>query len=228
LKGSWNADRDPLVALRRGDASLFEEFVRDEAGTLTAFFRRLGAGRAEAEDLSQEVFLKLYSSAPNYQAQSAFEPFALRVAKNAWIDRRRRSAARPEPRSLDGGPRDDDEGPSLAETFESREPAPWSGLVRRDEGRRLRHAIARLSAAQAVVFELAVVQRLPYPEIAGVLDIPVGTVKSRVFNAVRALRSALAGPPAPNATAAPTSSVTPGSGAGQGAGQGGGPGGGRT
>ena len=195
MKGSWDSDRDPLVALRRGDPSLFEEFVRVEAGTLIAFFRRLGADRTEAEDLSQEVFLKLYRSAPSYQRQSAFPSFALRVARNAWIDRRRRRGSRPELRSIDGGPgsgaEETGQGASLAATLESREPAPWSALTRDDEARLLREALAKLPPAQSVVFDLAVVQRLPYPEIADVVGIPVGTVKSRVFNAVRALRELL-------------------------------------
>lgn len=195
MKGSWDSDRDPLVALRRGDPVLFEEFVRSEAGTLIAFFRRLGADRTEAEDLSQEVFLKLYRSATTYQPQSAFSSYALRVAKNAWIDRRRRRGARPELRSLDGvaGAGEEEIGPSLSATLESREPAPWSRLTQGDEARRLREALAKLPDAQAVVFDLAVVQRLPYPEIADALGIPVGTVKSRVFNAVRGLRELLSG-----------------------------------
>ena len=198
MKGTWDSDRDPLVALRRGDPVLFEEFVRSEAGTLIAFFRRLGADRTEAEDLSQEVFLKLYRSATSYQPQRAFSSYALRVAKNAWIDRRRRRGARPELRSIDGlvDADSDEAGASLSATLESREPAPWSRLARGDEAQRLREALAKLPDAQAVVFDLAVVQRLPYPAIADVLGIPVGTVKSRVFNAVRALRELLGGTPA--------------------------------
>jgi DNA-directed RNA polymerase specialized sigma24 family protein len=101
LKGTWDDDRDPLAALRRGDPALFEAFVERESASLHRFFLRLGAGRQEAEDLVQEVFLKLYRSAPGYDARSAFGAYALRVARNAWIDRRRRRGVRPEGRSLD-------------------------------------------------------------------------------------------------------------------------------
>ena len=58
--------------------------------------------------------------------------------------------------------------------------------------------MTRLSAKHALIFELAVVQELPYPEIARELDVPVGTVKSRVFHALRYLRDELGETPPPN------------------------------
>lgn len=188
MKGTWDDDRDPLAALRRGDPALFEAFVERESATLHRFFLRLGAGRQEAEDLVQEVFLKLYRSAPSYDARSAFGAYALRVARNAWIDRRRRRGVRPEGRSLDelelagegGAPASDGPDPTL--------PAE-----RREEVERVGRALAQLSPAHAEVVELALVQGLPYAQIAEVLDIPVGTVKSRVFHAVRRLRAVLEG-----------------------------------
>ena len=57
MKGTWDDDRDPLAALRRGDPRLFEAFVGSETATFLRFFLRLGAGLHEAEDLVQEVFL---------------------------------------------------------------------------------------------------------------------------------------------------------------------------
>jgi RNA polymerase sigma factor (sigma-70 family) len=108
LKGHWDADRDPLVALHNGDPAPFEDFVRSEAGTLIAFFVHLGAERSEAEDLAQETFVKLYKSATHYEPRAAFSSYALRVARNAWIDRRRRAAVRPGGVSLDA--QDDDGG----------------------------------------------------------------------------------------------------------------------
>ena len=179
MKGTWDSARDPLAALRRGDPALFEDFVRTEAATLVGFFRRLGAGRAEAEDLAQEVFLKLFRQAPTYDPRGAFEAFAMRIARNAWIDRRRRRAARPR-----------------TETALELEPAgpaadPGAGATAREEAERLRRALAQLSESHALAFELGVVQGRPYAEIAAELGIPVGTVKSRVHHAVRRLRAAL-------------------------------------
>ena len=191
MKGTWEADRDPLAALRAGQPALFEEFVRSEAATLIGFFRRQGAARAEAEDLAQEVFVKLFRSAPNYQRRGAFAPFALRIARNAWVDRRRRSAALPQALSLsDTGSHSDGAGVDRRKLV-AKEHDVAEQLSVREEAARVRTALASLPHMHALVFELAVVQGLPYSEIAATLDIPIGTVKSRVFNAVRKLRAAL-------------------------------------
>ena len=187
MKRTWDSNRDPLAALREGDPSLFEAFVAAESPVFLAFFRRLGAPRAEAEDLVQEVFLKLFRHAPTYQPTGKFQAFAFRVARNAWIDRRRRRAVRP-PRAA-GGP--EDGGP----TFEPAADDPSPGLLaeRDEEAGRVSAAMARLPETHRLVFELGVIEELPYSEISRILEIPEGTVKSRMFHAVRKLRDLLEG-----------------------------------
>ena len=187
MKGVWDGERDPLSALRRGDPRPFEEFVRLEAATFIGFFERLGADGAEAEDLTQEVFLRLYRSAPEYEARDVFGGYALRIARNAWIDAGRRRAARPTPT-----------GELPVEELELADdlaPGPRD-LEVAEESSRARVALARLPEGQRWVFELAVLHGRPYPEIAELLGIPLGTVKSRVFHAVRRLRELLADPSA--------------------------------
>lgn len=185
LKGRWNPERDPLRDLRGGDARAFEDFVRCWTPDLRSFFRRLGALPAEADDLVQETFLKLYRHAATYEAQGRFVPFAFRVARNAWIDRQRRRAVRPV--AVETELADEDRLASLA--------SPDHGPLREASGReeldRLRLALLELSESHRLVFELGVLQERPYSEIAGILDIPVGTVKSRMFHAVRRLRAVL-------------------------------------
>lgn len=193
MKGHWEADRDPLVALQQGDPAPFEAFVRSELSTLLAFFGHLGAERTEAEDLAQEVFVKLYKSAPGYEPRAAFASYALRVARNAWIDRRRRRATRPGGQSLDDAtPEHADSAP-----LSDRLAAPATDVVAiaalAEDRVRLRRAIAQLPPAHAVVFDLAVLRETPYADVAQALDIPIGTVKSRVFNALRKLRDILEG-----------------------------------
>jgi RNA polymerase sigma-70 factor (ECF subfamily) len=86
---------------------------------------------------------------------------------------------------------DDSEG--LEADLRSKSDEPDRRLARHDDGRALARALATLSPIHALAFELAVVQQRPYAEIAGELAIPVGTVKSRVFHALRHLREALEG-----------------------------------
>jgi RNA polymerase sigma-70 factor (ECF subfamily) len=187
LNGASDAEPDPLAALRDGDPGPFEAFVRAETPTLLAFFLRLGAGRAEAEDLTQDTFLKLFRHAPQYRAQDRFAPYALRVARNAWIDRRRRASVRPAPAA---GGEAEDERPEVNEPVERR--GPFELASAGEERRRVTDALAALPDHHRLVFELGVLQELPYAEIADALDIPVGTVKSRMFHALRRLRAELA------------------------------------
>jgi len=196
LKGDRDRDRDPLAALRAGDVGPFEDFVRAGTGSLLAFFRRLGADAQAAEDLTQETFLKMFHAAARYEPRERVEAYAFRVARNAWVDHCRRRAARPHDAvgsSLDAGPARSGagaDGPLAADG-----PGALEGLMRRESAERLRAAVGELPETHRLVVELALMQELPYGEIAAVLEIPVGTVKSRMFHAVRKLREALAEAP---------------------------------
>src|SRR5262245_8807651 len=173
-------ETDPLSALRAGDSRPFEGFVRSRTRTLVAFFRQRGAAPGRAEDLTQEVFLKLYQSAERYEPRERFAAYCFRVARHVWIDDCRRGAARV--------------SPVLAADVELEPVAPRvdpsAELSRAEEEGGLRELLAQLSPAHRTVFELAVLGELSYGEIAALLSIPVGTVKSRMFHAVRRLRQA--------------------------------------
>ncbi|MEE8469663.1 MAG: RNA polymerase sigma factor [Planctomycetota bacterium] len=192
MKETWEDDRDPLAALRDGDSALFEAFVRRELKTFLGFFLRLGASRVEAEDLVQDLNLKLFQHARSYRAQGRFAAYAFRVARNLLIDRRRRRAVRPVASAGGGSALDGDEQPAWLDQIPDRgSEEPQSALLRREEALRVRAALLELSERQRLVFELGVVQELPYHEIGSILEIPVGTVKSRMFHAVRKLQELL-------------------------------------
>ena len=184
------ADGPDLLALYAGgDLSAFDELVRRFEGRLVQFFYRLCWDRARAEDLTQTVFMKLVRAAHRYSPQGKLSTYMFRVATNLWIDEFR--SARPDRKvaSLDavllaGGDM------AEPETAFGRvaEPGPEATVEIREERERLRAAVERLSQPHRLVFELAVLQQMPYGEVSDVLGIPVGTVKSRMHNTVRALR----------------------------------------
>lgn len=195
--GDWDLGVDPLAALARGDRGPFEAFVRTHARVLVAWFRRQGAGLHRAEDLTQDVFLKLHSHAPRYRAEERFPAFCLRVARNVWIDDCRRRGVRPEGLSLESA-RDPDRtalvealGPERVRLGPRPAPSPVRGATLSESVERLRAALAELPVHHREVFELGAIEGLPYPEIAATLGVPVGTVKSRMFYAVRRLREVL-------------------------------------
>ena len=182
MKAHWDAENDPLTALQGGNAGPFEAFIRLETTTLLGFFRRLGAPPDRAEDLTQELAIKLYSAAKTYTQQGRFSSYLFRAARNLWIDscRRNRGLA----------------GTSLGEELLASEPdkraeTPSASLERSDQRSALEAALAQLSESHRSVFELAILQDLPYEQIAEMLGIPKGTVKSRVFYALRKLRETL-------------------------------------
>ena len=188
MKDDWDGDRDPLSALRRGDPALFEAFVRSESRTFLGFFLRLGAGPEEAEDLVQDLLLKLFQHATDYQHEGKFTGFAFRVARNAWIDRVRRGRVRGR-----GSAAGDEPGHDVDQI-----PAARVDPSQHAQAREAQHGIhaawTSLSEPHRLVFELGVLQDRSYQEISETLDIPVGTVKSRMFYALRKLREALAPP----------------------------------
>lgn len=193
MKDSWDGAEDPLAALRAGRSGPFEAFVTSETGTFLRYFARLGASRSEAEDLAQETFLKLFRSSAQiaqstdaaYDARGQFRGYAFRVARNVWIDRVRRGSSdrRTAPEPVEG---EADPGPA-----DARAERPDESAMRDEASQRIRRAVAALPESHRVVFELAVIEELPYAEIAESLDIPVGTVKSRMHTAVGRVRRAL-------------------------------------
>ena len=195
--GDWNLSTDPLEALRDGDAAPFEAFVRSHARLLVAWFRRQGAGLHRAEDLTQDVFLKLHKSADRYVARERFGAYVLRAARNLWIDDCRRRGVRPTTLSLQGRPEDapTDLGSTLAGDDLPKGPSapvePSRAAASNEGEEAVRRAVESLSPAHREVFELAVLEGLPYPDIARILDVPVGTIKSRVYYALRKLREVL-------------------------------------
>ncbi len=165
---------DRLRRFQAGDPEAFEEVVQDMGPRLLGFFRRLGAPPGLAEDLVQDVFLRVLQRIDRYRPSGRADAWLLRIARNLWIDhrRRRRPAASLEP------------DPELPDPGEG----PRERAERGDRASAVRFALAALPEDTRELLELAVLQRLPYREVAGILGIPEGTVKSRVFYALRRLR----------------------------------------
>ncbi|MCA8944280.1 MAG: RNA polymerase sigma factor [Planctomycetes bacterium] len=177
---------DLLSRFRDGDTAAFEELVEEFEARLVQFFYRLCWDRGRAEDLTQNLFLKLLRTSSRYRPEGKLATFIFRVATNLWIDQYRADRPRRRLFSLDqallGG-----EEPLQG----GRAPMPHEVVELDEEKQRLRAALEKLTEPHRLVFELAVYQELPYAEIGRILSIPVGTVKSRMHNSVRALKKLL-------------------------------------
>ena len=186
------ADDETELMLRvaGGDEAAFEPLVVRLLPRLVGFFRRLGADAALAEDCAQEVFLKVYRARAGYTARARFTTYLFHVARNHWIDVYRHRKVGPRMVSADAsGPGEEGEGRSRE--FEGSLPPPEDDARRREILAALEQAVAELGEEHREVFVLARVENLRYAEIGEILDIPVGTVKSRMHAAWRQIRSTL-------------------------------------
>ncbi len=187
-----SATSDMLARFRDGEQEAFQEIVGAFEARLVQFFYRLCWDRDQAEDLCQDLFLKLLRGAHRYQPQGRLATFIFRVATNLWIDHYRSMRPRGRMYSLDqvllkGEPVLRDRGRQDTSTT-----SPSDALILQEEKESLRASLSALTEPHRLVMELAVYQDLPYAQISQILDIPVGTVKSRMHNCVKVLRSQLA------------------------------------
>ena len=181
-----------MLRAGRGDAAAYAALYDRWSGPLLRYFFHLAYDRDAAEDLLQETFLRVWRAAPRYEVRARFSTYLFQVAKNLWINERAKILRRPLRVSLDA-PRDgaEDGGDSLAQRLDSGAARPEEEAGRRETGRRIRAAVDGLSEKLREVFVLAAYEEMPYAEIGEVLGIPEGTVKSRMWSAVRALRASL-------------------------------------
>jgi RNA polymerase sigma-70 factor (ECF subfamily) len=139
----------------------------------------------EAEDVTQEVFVKAFKNIRSYDGRAAVSTWLFKIASNLCVDRARRRKRRSEAVSLDAGPESALLEPSDA-TWD-----PESHAVAIDMRAALDVAIAALSEKLRPVLLLHDVEGLDYKQIADALGIPLGTVKSRLFLARGHLQAAL-------------------------------------
>ncbi len=182
---------DYLARYRDGEPQAFRQLVDAYRERMLQFFYRLCWDRDRAEDLAQELFLKLILASKRYRPEGRMSTFVYRVATNLWIDHYRQQRPRPRFFSFDQVVLPGDDAPTTVDFAGSDAPPPQQ-LADGEERAALRRALERLTEPHRLVFELAVYQERPYGEISELLGIPVGTVKSRMHNAVAALKQLLA------------------------------------
>ncbi len=156
----------------RGCRESFAILVRRHQSALLNFFRRLGAYN-DAEDLVQETFVRLYRYRDRYRVRAKFTTFLYTIARHAWIDLCRRASRRDE--AMDE---------LAAESADARESGVGAVAGRMD----VEAALGRLPEKLRSVVVMSVYQGLRYEQIASALRVPLGTVKSRMFVALRRLR----------------------------------------
>ncbi len=191
------SDEQLLAAYRAGDAAAFEKLLARYEKPIWTYLRRFVRQDQAAEDLLQEVFLRVVrdaqdAAAPGWKGQAKFATWLYTIARNLCVDRARREAIRAAA-SMDGGGDDDDGAPvSLHDRLAAPDRPPDAVLAGRQAAARIDRAIAALPDDQREVFLMREVMELPFAEIAAVVGASEPTVKSRMRYALEKLRAALA------------------------------------
>lgn len=181
-----------MLRFQGGDRAAFGALVRRHKTPLYNFIARQVRVAQVAEDLVQDVFVKVVQNAADFKHEARFTTWTYAIARNVCIDHLRKMSLRKHP-SLDQPSRPDEEGPTLGER--TADPSPGSQVERAAIGGemqvRIVHAVEQLPEEQREVFLLREVGHVPFKDIAEMTGVSENTVKSRMRYALERLQNAL-------------------------------------
>jgi RNA polymerase sigma factor (sigma-70 family) len=179
-------EKELIIRAVRGDTRAFEEIVRLTQDAVYNLALRMCNDRDEAFDLSQEIFLRLHSRLEYFDTGREFMPWALKVAANVCLNSRKKKRLK----TVSFQAMQDAAGEGRAFEPAAAE-ATSDDALPPDTAAGVRAAIAALPEDYGIVVSLRYVEDMPYEKIAEVLDLPLGTVKNRLFRARDMLRRML-------------------------------------
>ncbi len=185
-------DQEVVAQARLGREAAYRELVRRYERPIFSLIYRMVRDRELAEDLAQETFVKALKAVGTYRPEYKFSSWIFKIANNAAIDHlRKRELAT---LSIEGSPhaRTPDAMEATALQIGGRLPGPLEQLEARELGGAIEEAIGRLRPEYRACIVLRHVEGRPYEEIAEILGLPLGTVKTYIHRARHELREALA------------------------------------
>jgi RNA polymerase sigma-70 factor (ECF subfamily) len=185
-------DQEVVVLARHGQDAAYRELVRRYERPVFSLVYRMVRDRELAEDLAQETFVKALNAIESYRPEFKFSSWIFKIANNAAIDQLRRREL--DTLSLDGSPHA--ETPEAIEAtalqIGDRQETALEEVEARELGGEIEAAIARLRPEYRSCILLRHVEGRPYEEIAEILGLPLGTVKTYIHRARNELRLTLA------------------------------------
>jgi RNA polymerase sigma-70 factor (ECF subfamily) len=178
-------DAQVVAALIRrcvaGDAAAWEDIVRQYHRRIYNICYRFAGSSDEAEDLTQDVFIKMYKTLSTYDLErGAFMTWVTTITRNLLVDHFRKSKYDRVTDSLDTPVSEHEDAMPLSEHIEDKNPAPDAQVQRRETSETVHQALQKLSPELREAVILRDLQDMDYKDIAIVLKVPEGTVKSRI------------------------------------------------
>ncbi|MGH9869886.1 MAG: RNA polymerase sigma factor [Candidatus Polarisedimenticolia bacterium] len=178
-------ERDLIRRSRQGDETAFEQLVLLKRDRAFRIARHMVGNDAEAQDIAQQAFIRLWSALPNYDQSAPFDPWFFTIVINLAIDHSRRARRSP----LVALPDEADQQMGASPSMEV--PGAEARLMT-DELRRIFDTISgELAPAQRAVFTLRAIEGMPTEEVARIMEIRPSTVRNHLHQARRVLQGAL-------------------------------------
>jgi RNA polymerase sigma-70 factor (ECF subfamily) len=185
------SDESLMGRYQRGEVRAFEVLLTRHRGPIYTFVYRFVGDKAQAEDVLQEVFLRVIKGAAAYQRSAKFTTWLYTIARNLCVDAARRAKHRRMPSLDQPVDRSESDGASLGDFVPDKGPAVDRQAIGTELRGRIERAVARLGDEQREVFVMREVLNLPFKEIADITGVPENTVKSRMRYALEKLREEL-------------------------------------
>lgn len=186
------SDQEIVALARQGLEAGYRELVRRYQRPVFSLIYRMVRDRELAEDLAQETFIKVLNAVDSYRPEYKFSSWIFKIANNAAIDHLRRREL--DTLSLDGSPHAEtaDAVEATALQVGDNQESPLEEVESIELGKAIEAAIGRLRPEYRSCILLRHVEGRPYEEIAEILNLPLGTVKTYIHRARNELRQALA------------------------------------
>ena len=179
-----------MLAFQKGDESCFNEiFTKYEKPLINFIYRFIGT-RIDAEDLAQEVFLRIYKAKNSYKPKAKFSTWIYKIASNLCIDYQRKCSRRLQPASIDN-PISTDEGEIVRETSDISQQTPDVLAERKQISKTIKSCLLSLPTNQRLAISLRVYENKSYREISKILGCSVSAVESLIFRARQNLKEKL-------------------------------------
>ncbi len=186
-----SAAQDDLVLIERtklGDRSAFNDLIYKYEKRAYQYAYRLTSNNEEASDIVSDAFVRVFNAVHNFKGQSAFTTWLYRIITNCYLDARKKDKSRYTV-SLDNALQSDD-GEFERQVVDPNA-SPVEDTERHERERLVQVALGKIPEYQRAMLVMYHVENLSYEEIAEALDLPIGTVKSRLNRARLSLRDHL-------------------------------------
>jgi RNA polymerase sigma-70 factor, ECF subfamily len=185
------SDQDVITHAREGRESAFRELIRRYERPVFSVIYRMVHDREMAEDLAQETFIKVLNALDRYDPKYKFSSWIFKIAHNATLDQLRKKE--PETLSLDGSPHAGTQEQADATSFTAVDSTenPEQYTHSKELGSEIEAAIERLRPEYRAAIVLWHVEGRPYDEIAQIMELPLGTVKTYIHRGRNELRGML-------------------------------------